>query len=410
MATVPIPWFTGAPVGGVSPYMGKAMRQRRQLQAMTQGLYDVGALWRKERSKGLPPGATDEDLANEELRLEEETKNAQSKAQQDATHPVERATTQGDHQSAQAIKDDPASYADAKHEESQGLLPQLGNFMKSGIERLVWGDPKRQERLQHIQRMKGELAREKDKENFFKTAGQVCMKSEDPEACLRAAGGERYGITKLPKSTQKSLADVLGPGGQDITPPPSKSMGGSPQFRMDWDQATEDVRRAHGGKLPDDQNVVRRETEAAYENRVRARQKAKDDDQEKRRRSFYQFKEAAAAVREAARDARRAADKAGTTVSESWTDWKDSQGGHYQMDDVTGERMQRLYPNLGLTKVKVTTRRKEPDQPAAGAEGGEPPAATAPEVRGKPSRVPDTADPGTDEFGVPFYAPVVPQQ
>ncbi len=106
---------------------------------------------------------------------------------------------------------------------------------------------------------------------------------------------------------------------------------------------------------------------------------------------------ASQAARQAERDAKRAAATGGTTVTESWSEWRDQRGTPYQFDDATGERLQRQYPNLGLTKSKVTTHRKVPDQPDQPAK---PP---------QRSRVPDTDDPGATEYGVPFYAPVMPQ-
>jgi hypothetical protein len=411
MAQVPIPWFTGAPVGGFSPYFAKALRERRNLQAVSQGLYDVGAFLRKERSQGLPPGTTDDDLKAQEQKLELELGSAQQKAVDDTTHEHERATTEGDTKGAKAVTDDPAGYASTKHEEKQGLLPQLGNFMKTGAQRLLFGDPQRGERLSHIRRMEGELAAEKDKEEWAKTIGTQCMKSEDPAACLKAMGG-RFGITTLPKMAQKpsavdDLVRSMQPGGG--------VKGGTRTENEDLDRATEDVLKDYGGVMPTDPETARHVRvligQKAESYRL-AREKAKRQAATDQNKELTDYKWAKREAHEIEQANRKAAEKSGVDISTSETVWKDARGQTWHITDQQAQMLNAKYPNFGLNKMTVHQKYHRPaapppagnDQPPNG-QGGQPPAASPPQAAKPPAHY----DPGPS-LGFPnFYVPVQPQ-
>src|SRR5215472_15564042 len=405
MATVPIPWFTGAPVGGVSPYFGKAFRQQRQLHAVAGLMSDVGTFLRKERSKGLPPGTTDEDLVAQEQKLEAELGDAQDTAVDQSTHGVERAHKQGDPQKARDVAGDPAGYASATHEEDQGFLPKLGNFMVEGAKRLLFGDPKRAERLSHIHQMEARLAAEKDKEAWLKSSAATCMKSEDPDACLRAMGGARYGVTHLPKMVQRPAAGTTLFGGE---PGPSKIGGGFEQ-RTDYDiVADEVVRKKYGGVIPTDPDKLRQlqiEVEKEVQQRQAARNAAKEDARTRRQKDLVDYKMARAEARDAERDARREAAKNNVSVTESYPEWKDSQGNTYRLDELRAAQIMARHPNFYLVKGKVTTRRTYP--------AGRPPEPQPDVTKPQPEMQPKTElpeDPGEDLLGVPFLKPKAPAQ
>lgn len=396
MAQVLIDWFRGYE-GGQNLYMGRPLRAWQQLKSLQQGMYDVGYLLRKERSKGLPPNTTDDDLIQQEQKLESQLGESQAKAKDDTTHGVERHTAAGDAPAAQSIKDDPATYAATKHEESQGFFPKLGNFMVEGVKRLAFGDPNRQQRLSHIRQMEGELAAEKDRENFAKNIGQVCMKSEDPDACLREMGGRRFGLTHLPRMAQKPTAAQQGEQPGDVAPPP-KGWGGGFSDRSDWDTATEKLR----------QKLGRTPTRVEVEDEVRAMRKANEraklDERQRRGREDFDYKRARMHVEQVERDALNAARKAGQeSITESWKLWKDNRGNYYQLDDATGAQMQEIYPNLGLNKTTITRRRTTEPKPVA-------PADTASPVQEKPPVTDQDVDEGERDFGEPFYFHAVPPQ
>lgn len=244
MAQVPIPWFHGGPVVSA----GKALKKERMLNSLSQGMFSVGRLLRAERSQGLPKGATDEDLANEETALEAQLGESQGRATADAEHGIETAQKSGDHHTAAVIADDPGGYAAGQQAGKDSFLPKLGGFVKGGLERLLWGDPQRAQRVAHIQRMRGELEFEKSRMNFIKTAVPIAARSENPDEALRAMGGDRFHISHIPKQTLTKSQRGVGAGGDIYVP---GSSGGATD--KGWiTRAYDIVRQRHNGVVPGD--------------------------------------------------------------------------------------------------------------------------------------------------------------
>jgi hypothetical protein len=404
MPQVPIDWFKGY-AGGQNLYAGKELRQWQRLKSLTQGMYDLGYLLRKERSKGLPPGTTDEDLAQQEEKLESQLGSDQAKVRDDTTHGVERHVVAGDAPAAEAIKNDPAAYAAQGHEEQQGFFPKLGNFMVEGVKRLAFGDPKRQERLSHIRQMEGTLQAEKDKENFAKSVGQMCMKSEDPDACLREMGGGRVGIRHLPKMTQKPTAAQAAQQPDEYGVPPPPKIGGSLTDRMDYRDAERRVRDRYGGHMPEN---AEEEVDQEVEKIKAARRARIDAERSNRTRADFDYKQAATAARQAQRDLANRLAKGGGTITESWYVYRDIKQREWQLDDIQAARLMAQHPDLGLVKIRKGTRESlpvsdRPQQPAA-------PAGQQPPAQQQAPAADQDVDEGERDYGEPFYFRAVPPQ
>lgn len=243
MAQVPIPWFTGG-----QALMGKALRKQRQLQSLTQDMFSVGSLLRAERSQGLPKGATDEDLIDQERTLEAQLGESQDKVVKDATHPHEEAVKAGDDAQKQAVADDPGGYAAGQQAGKDSFLPRLGGFMKTGVERLLWGDPQRAQRVAHITRMKGELEFEKRRMNYAKTMLPMAAASEDPDEFLRQTHGADFGFTHVPKKALTPRQRGTGAGSDMFAP----GVAGGATDKEFLTKAYDEELQSRGGKLPEE--------------------------------------------------------------------------------------------------------------------------------------------------------------
>lgn len=375
MAQVPVPWFSGAPVGGVSPYMGKAIRARRNLNAITQGLFGVGNFLRQERSQGLPPGATDADMEAEEAKLEGALGDAQSRAHNDSVSPVESAAYAGDPKGAQAIKDDPAGHAAGTHEEKQSFLSSLGNFMKTGTERLLFGDPKRGERMRHIHQMQGELEFEKGRENYLKSIVPLLKVSEDPDAVIRATGGGRWGITSVGKiRAPAGRGTGAGAGGgldTGIVPPgserfmPGKGEGGGLIDREFLTQARNNVLQRHHNVLPPEGDTAANES---FQNEILAEaaklKKSYQDGTDKARRdranTEWEHREGIKHREYLEKRHHQESITGGGSTTETTQTYVDQYGKEHNLDSQGAMQFSLDHPNIRLRPKKETTRVTKP--------------------------------------------------